>query len=65
MRIEDMRERRTGSCPRERFLANDEGMDVRVKTSGTAHVVEADKLILEIWAEEQEKGTCLVCSGLE
>lgn len=67
MRIEGAREGRrpTGSCARESLLADDQGLDIGVGTSRTAHVLEIDKLVLEIWTEEHEKGTCLFCSGVE
>ena len=59
------RERGTCSCPGERFLADDEGLNVRVGGSRTVDVMEADQLVVEIGTKEGEKGTGLFYSCLE
>lgn len=65
MVTEGIRERRTCSCPRESFLADDQGLDIGVETSWTVHVLEVDKLVLEIGTKEHEEGSCLVYSSME
>lgn len=58
-------ERRTSSCARKSFLADDQGLDIGIGSSWTVHVVEGGKLVLEIGTEEHEKGACVVCPCLE